>query len=156
MLIAVCCSVVCLQFAHPGESTELTFNVKEVRAFLSYVDGLVDFDVKLHYQTSGDPIMLDMRLRHAYGGPEDPMGTQAVQGPMEMKLVVATLADPQTASHQPTPQPAGQPATPNSQQHLRGSQQAQIEASFQQKQSAAAIVGEATRDDMSVPATPQE
>lgn len=140
---------------------ELTFNVKEVRAFLTYVESLGDFDVRLLWVRSGDPILLDMQLRHGFGpaGGDDLMGTQATHGPIEMKLVIATLADALTHSNQTTPQPTNQqqPGTPSQQhqsqqQHL--SQQA-IQASFLQKQSAGAIVGQATRDDDSVPATPQ-
>jgi hypothetical protein len=140
---------------------ELTFNVKEVKAFLQYCESLQDHDVVLRWIKTGDPILLETKLRHGYhqrGGDGMMHDSEATEAdPMHMKLVVATLAESQTQSQQPTPQPppSQRIATDEPSHSQFGSQQPMTASqSFRQKQSAVAVDHEQGEDY--VPQTPPQ
>jgi len=144
-----CAQLERFDFAHSG-TFELTFNVKEVRAFLSYCDGLGDFDCRLSFAGMGQPMLCETVPRHAHaaglgaaaGGMQGRMDDEAADlaAPLKMDLVVATLADSQSQSQAQTPSQQPQ-ATPRNQRQaapVSSSQGAADQSqAFLQKQSAA-------------------
>ena len=119
---------------HPGEC-EFTFNVREVRAFLFFCDGLGGFDCKLSFGVMGQPMLFETVQRHGFqrdGGMGDER--DAMQPLIKMELVVATLAEPQSQqSPASTPQPAHTPV-----QRVQQQQQQQQQAPLQSSQGHAA------------------
>lgn len=150
------------QMSDPTCGVDLTFNVKEVRAFLSYCDSLTDppRDVRLRWVASGQPIKLETQIRQGYAQSRTEAPSQdSDEDVLHMQLVVATLADPQGQSQESTPQPnesqsraaAAAAAAPVA----AASQEPRLSASpsFRQKQSAAAAPEPDYTED-EVPPTP--
>ena len=140
----------CLQLVEGAAQLELTFNIKEVRAFLVYCESLQDCDAYLRMIDNGAPILLETQSRHTVYGEE---GSQVdPQAPLHMQLVVATLAVEAAGAApsqqaQSTPYQAGTP-----------SQLIESSPSFRQKQSAPMMdvhISEQA-DDASVPMTPPQ
>lgn len=140
-------------------NVELTFNLKEVRAFLQYCDSLVDYDVSLQFNGMGLPMMLETVSRHGLRlGADDPSSqSQRDQGEaLKMELVVATLAESQTQhSQSSTPQPAPRQQQQQQQQYQHQSQAPSVSQAFLQKQSAAQPAQPPSEGEEFVPQTPQ-
>jgi hypothetical protein len=134
----------------PG-SCELTFNVKEVRAFLSYCDGLGEFDCRISFAGMGQPMLCETVPRHPHAGGglqqqqhyhrDDDAGHE-LTAPLKMSLVVATLAESQS-QHSQTPTPSPQPQQQHHVQTARMQQQQQQQREHATHSQAAADVSQA-------------
>lgn len=147
-----------VQLSDPRYGVELTFNVKEVRAFLSYCDSLGDHDVRLRWIAPGQPILLETKLRQSIAYTDSASEEMTAAESMHMRIVVATLSDQSTHGPTPTPQPQNTQASQQQQAAHASQPQMTMSQSFRQKQSAAAPTGEADRvdhaNDELVPQTP--
>ncbi|XP_061357479.1 uncharacterized protein LOC133301795 [Gastrolobium bilobum] len=69
-----------LQYVHTGDPIDVTFSVKELKAFLSFCEGC-EVDFHLHFEKSGEPILMAPKF-----GLED--GTHSI---FDATLVLATM-----------------------------------------------------------------
>ncbi|KAF7805094.1 cell cycle checkpoint control protein RAD9A [Senna tora] len=69
-----------LQYIHTGDPVDVTFSVKELKAFLSFCEGC-EVDIHLHFEKSGEPVLMAPK----FGLEEGPHSN------FDVTLVLATM-----------------------------------------------------------------
>jgi len=109
---------------------EQTFNVREVRSFLSYVESLSNYDVVIRFSEMGNPMLFETIERHTHTRSQ----TDEERQMLKLELVVATLAESATQTQGTPIQPS--PAYPPGPSPLLAPHVHPSSSPFEQKQSA--------------------
>lgn len=159
-----------LQIPSAAEGVDLTFNVREVRAYLQYVESLNDQDVVCRWSQTGQPMLYESIMHHVQQPPPSMVEgvsqsqtqpgylSAAEQGPLHSELVIATLqetvAPSQQQQQQQIPRPVGPVAAPGAD---AASQQYQIKQSAPNASATNATPahrGISLHHEVNIPATP--
>ncbi|XP_031103626.1 cell cycle checkpoint control protein RAD9A [Ipomoea triloba] len=86
-----------LQYSHAGNPVDVTFGVKDLKAFVSFCEGC-EVDVRFHFKEAGEPVLMEPKF-----GLDDGSSTN-----FDAALVLATMLTSQLNSTNSTdcPQPA--------------------------------------------------
>ncbi|XP_077240720.1 cell cycle checkpoint control protein family isoform X2 [Tasmannia lanceolata] len=92
-----------VQYTHTGDAVDITFSVKELKAFLSFCEGC-EVDIHLFFEKAGEPILLAPKF-----GMDDGTNSDFDTTVVLATMLISQLRERNTTEHPPpVPVPSGQ------------------------------------------------